>query len=81
MGLEPILSRCAVSRLVRKGVIKQGYESSSPNMQFEYDHRLDDRFFLDGRFVERRVNATRIISLEMRGPMAVVKYLLLNYRG
>ena len=59
MGLEPILSRCAVSRLVRKGVIKQGYESSSPNMQFEYDHRLDDRFFLDGRFVERRVNATR----------------------
>lgn len=58
-GLEPILSRCAVSRLVKKGVIKQGYESSSPNMQFEYDHRLDDRFFLDGRFVERRINATR----------------------
>ena len=59
MGLEPILSRCAFSRLVRKGVVKQGYESCSPNMQFEYDHRLDDRFFLDGRFVERRVNASR----------------------
>ncbi|MBR6404169.1 MAG: aminopeptidase [Eubacterium sp.] len=59
MGLEPILSRCAFSRLVRKGVVKQGYESGSPNMQFEYDHRLDDRFFLDGRFVERRINASR----------------------
>ncbi|MBP3719684.1 MAG: hypothetical protein J6I58_09220, partial [Eubacterium sp.] len=37
MGLETIISRCAINRAVRRQVIKQGYESTSPNMQFEYD--------------------------------------------
>ena len=58
MGLEPIFSRCSFNRMVRRGVTKQGYESTSPNMQFEYDHRMDDTFFLDGRYVDRRINAT-----------------------
>ena len=57
MGLETIISRCAVNRAVRRQVIKQGYESTSPNMQFEYDHRNDDRFYLDKAFAKKRVEA------------------------
>ena len=56
MGLEAVLSRSITSRLTRKGTVKPGIESSSPNMQFEFDHRLDDRFFLDKRFVQRRLD-------------------------
>ena len=59
MGLEPILNRYAVNRTVRRGVVKQGYESKSPNEQFEYDHRMDEALFLDGRYSDRRINAAR----------------------
>ncbi len=57
MGLDTILARCTSSRLIRRGVVKQGYEATSPNKQFEYDHRNDDRFFLDSRYIDRRLNA------------------------
>ena len=57
MGLDVILARCAQSRLVKRGVVKQGYESTPANRQFEYDHRNDERFFLDSRLVDRRVKA------------------------
>ncbi|MBO4863360.1 MAG: aminopeptidase [Eubacterium sp.] len=59
MGLEPVLNRSTSSRLVRKGTVKTGFESTSPNMQFEFDHRMDDSFFMDKRFIQRRVDATR----------------------
>ena len=59
MGLEVILSKSTTSRLVRRGVVKAGFESTSPNKQFEFDHRLDDRFFLDKGFVERRLDGAR----------------------
>lgn len=59
MGLSAIVNRYAVSRLVRKGVVKQGYESTPANMQFEYDHRMDEALFLDRRFMDRKLNAIR----------------------
>ncbi|SNU08674.1 Thermophilic metalloprotease (M29) [Lachnospiraceae bacterium] len=59
MGLEPVLSRSITSRLTRKGTVKPGIESTSPNMQFEFDHRLDDRFFLDKRYVQRRLDVVK----------------------
>ena len=65
MGLEVILSRSIVSRLVRRGVVRTGYESTSPNKQFEFDHRLDDRFFLDKDFVEKRIDGTRAAYKEL----------------
>ncbi len=57
MGLEAVLSRGISNRIVRKGLIKAGYNSKSPNQQFEYDHRVDDRLFLESRFVKRRLDA------------------------
>lgn len=59
MGLETVLSRSVTSRLVRKGTMKPGVESTSPNMQFEFDHRLDDSFFLDKRYVQRRLDVVK----------------------
>ncbi len=58
MGLRPILARYAVSRLERRGVVKQGYEGTPANRQFEYDHRNDGALFIDGRFADRRVTAS-----------------------
>ena len=58
MGLDSILNRYAVNRICRRGVIKQGYEATSVNDQFEYDHRMDESVYLDGRFADRRINAS-----------------------
>ena len=59
MGLHAILFRTASSRIVKRGTVRQGYESSYPNQQFNYDHRNDSAYFLTSDFVERRVNASR----------------------
>jgi len=59
MGLSPILFRTASSRMVKRGTVRQGYESSYANQQFCYDHRNDIALFLNSDFVERRVNATK----------------------
>ena len=66
MGLDTIISRCAINRAVRRQVIKQGYESTSPNMQFEYDHRNDDRFYLDKAFAKKRVEAAEECYKKLR---------------
>ena len=59
MGLKTIIMRYALNRGLRKGVIKQGFEGKSPNMQFEFDHRNDDYLFLDSRYADRRINAAK----------------------
>ncbi len=65
MGLKVIVCRCAINRSIRRQVVKQGYESTSPNKQFEYDHRNDDRIFLDGKFVNKRIEAAEAVSKEL----------------
>ncbi len=64
MGLKVILSRYAVSRLIRKGIIKQGYEGLSHARQFEYDHRMDDALFMDKKFLERKLSAAKAAYAE-----------------
>ena len=59
MGLKTIIMRYSLNRALRKGVIKQGFEGKSPNMQFEFDHRNDDYLFLDSRYADRRINAAK----------------------
>ncbi len=66
MGLRPILNRYAVNRMCRRGVIKQGFEATSVNDQFEYDHRMDEAVFLDGRFADRRINASEAAYEEFK---------------
>lgn len=66
IGLKPILCRYAVSRINRKQVIRQGVTNISFNMQFDYDHRCDDQFFLNKRFVERKLDIMRKVYEEYR---------------
>ena len=58
MGLKAIFSRCSINRTIRRGVIKQGYETTSVNKQFEVDHMNDLSIFLKNQFKDLRIQAT-----------------------
>ena len=60
MGLKPSIYRAAVS-LIHKNArgAKVGYCSTSPNPQYDYDHRLDEALFLDKAFTDRRLSMQR----------------------
>ncbi len=59
MGLRPVIYRAAVNRVNRKLTIKAGYVSTSPNRQFDYDHRMDEALFLDKAFVQRKIDVLK----------------------
>lgn len=59
MGLTPVIYREAKLRVNRKGVNRIGYMSTSPNRQYEFDHRQDEALFLDKAFVERKLEVVR----------------------
>ncbi len=59
MGLESILYRAAVSRVNMRENNKIGYYGTSPNRQYDYDHKGDVALFMDSAFVERRTGALR----------------------
>lgn len=54
IGLAPIIYRCGKSVLTR-GLNKIGYVSTSPNPQYEYDHRYDQAIFFDNRFMKHKL--------------------------
>ncbi len=59
MGLESILYRAAVSRVNMRETNKIGCYGSSPNRQYEYDHKGDAALFMDKAFVERKLGVLR----------------------
>ncbi len=59
MGLSPVIYRAGGSRVNRRGVARIGYVGTSPNKQFDFDHRQDETLFLDKAFVERKLEALR----------------------
>lgn len=59
MGLESIIYRAAVSRMNMREANKIGYYSTSPNKQYDYDHKGDAALFMDKAFVERKVGVLR----------------------
>lgn len=54
MGLMPVIYRAPVARVNRRQTLKPGYTATSPNRQYEYDHKGDDAIYLDNAFVERK---------------------------
>ncbi len=58
-GLEVIFPRAAVDSINRNPAAKVGYVSSSPNKQYDYDHRYDSALFLDKKFNDRKIAALR----------------------
>ena len=55
MGLEPILFRNAVWCVNRRPGRKRGFYGSSPNKQYEYDHRYDEGIYLKKAFTDRKL--------------------------
>jgi hypothetical protein len=53
MGLEPSIYRAANNAVNKRQHLKIGYHSTSPNKQYDYDHRFDIGLFLDKAFTER----------------------------
>ena len=65
MGLAPVLYRRAGSRINKRGLINQGYESTPPSRQFHYDHRMDEALFLSRRYLDRKLAAEKRVYEEI----------------
>ena len=55
VGLSVIFPRAAVGSMNRNPGGKVGYSSSSPNKQYDYDHRYDLALFMDKAFRDRKL--------------------------
>lgn len=59
MGLRVTLMRTPHSVFHKRGTAVSGYYSTSPNRQFDYDHREDDGLFLDRKLVNRKLEVLK----------------------
>lgn len=57
MGLDSIIYRAAYLAIHKKQHLKIGYHGSSPNKQYDYDHRFDIGIFLNKELNNRRLEA------------------------
>ncbi len=71
MGLEPVIYRAAVSSINKKQHLKVGYCSTSPNRQYEYDHRFDNSLYFTREFVDRKLACMRSAYERYRDQAAV----------
>jgi len=55
MGLKSTLMRSSHSIFFKRALSPTGYYSTSPNRQFEFDHKEDMALFLDKKLVNRRL--------------------------
>lgn len=59
LGLEPVFARAPISVLNRNPNRKVGWFSSSPNKQYDYDHRYDHAIFMGNAIKERKLSVLR----------------------
>lgn len=71
LGLDVTIYRAAVNVINKKQHLKIGYHSTSPNRQYDYDHRFDIGLFFDRRLMERMIECRRS-SLEYYKDIAPV---------
>ena len=71
LGLEPVIYRAGYLALNKKQNLKIGYHSTSPNRQYDYDHRNDIGLFLDKALNEKRLECRRA-SLEQYKDIAML---------
>ena len=55
VGLSAVIPRAAVGSMNRNPAGKAGYVSTSPNKQYDYDHRYDLALFMDKAFRDRKL--------------------------
>lgn len=59
MGLMPTMRRESTLSMTGRGGAKRDYYSTSPNRQFDFDHKDDRAIYFDKAFVERRLEVMR----------------------
>ena len=59
MGLEAVVYRAAVWSVTQTPNCKVGYHGTSPNRQYDYDHRYDSAVYMDKAFKERKLAVLR----------------------
>ena len=59
MGLKPTMMRNSHSIFFKRAGRVNGYYSTSPNRQFDYDHREDDALFLDKKLMNRKLEVLK----------------------
>ncbi len=59
MNLKPTIYREAVSSFGNRGNSKRGCYATSPNKQYDYDHKSDRAYYFDKAFVERRLETLK----------------------
>lgn len=58
-GLSVIFCRSAVGSINRNPAGRGGYASSSPNRQYDYDHRYDSAVYMDKAFRDRKIGVLK----------------------
>lgn len=71
MGLMPVVSRIAETSFSGRGNGTHFVSGTSPNRQYEYDHKSDKAVYFDKAFVERRLEGLRT-AYEGRGEKAAL---------
>ena len=66
IGIAAILYRAATLSVNKRLSLKIGYHSTSPNKQYDYDHRFDEGIYLDKPFVQRKLVCTRQAYEDMK---------------
>ena len=64
MGLTPVIYRTPSTVITKQGRGKGGYFGTSPNRQYEYDHRQDAALFMDKRYIERKLDVLKHVYEE-----------------
>ena len=59
IGKQVVIFRVALDTINKKPGRKSGYSATSPNEQYEYDHRYDKGIYLDANYKERIVAVTK----------------------
>lgn len=59
MGLEAVIFRAPVWSVNKNPNRKRGFHGSSPNKQYEYDHRYDTALYLDKAFTDHKEAALK----------------------
>ena len=60
LGLKVILCRAAVWAVNTNAGRKAGYYSTSPNRQYDYDHRYDDAIYVNKAFKDRKASVLKV---------------------
>lgn len=59
MGLQTVIYRSACFSINKRQNLRIGYFSTSPNRQYDYDHRFDDAIYLTKTFVSKKLEVQK----------------------